>query len=62
MSKIKYRKVTPQPPRYAWLDLDGCYFCNNRNNCGNCKVMKGYVIKQKEKLKKRDKREYEKYR
>ena len=52
MSKVKYRKARPQPPRYYWLDADGCYFCKNKNNCNGCKVLKKYV---KEKGKKRDK-------
>ena len=42
--KKKIRKITPQPPRWAWYDLDNCYFCKNQNNCGNCKVMKAYKV------------------
>ena len=47
MSK-KIRKPRPQPPRHAWLDLDGCWFCKNRNGCSGCKVMKRIVAEQKE--------------
>lgn len=46
----KNRKQRPQPPKWAWYDLDGCWFCKNRNACGNCKVMKQYTAKQKEKI------------
>ena len=54
MSKIKYRKARPQPPKYFWLDADNCWFCEgkNRNGCNGCKVLKKCV---KEKGKKRDK-------
>ena len=52
MSKIKYRKARPQPPKYFWLDADNCWFCKNRNNCNGCKVLKKYI---KEKGKKRNK-------
>ena len=52
MSKIKYRKARPQPPKYFWLDADNCWFCKNKNNCNGCKVLKKYI---KEKGKKRNK-------
>ena len=45
----KIRKVRPQPPRHAWLDLDGCWFCKKKNACGGCKIMKKIVAEQKEK-------------
>lgn len=53
--KEKVRKARPQPPKHAWLNLDGCWFCDNKNNCNGCKVLKQIVAKQKEKRK----REYE---
>lgn len=53
------RKVRPQPPRYAWWDLDGCWFCKNRNACGGCKVMKRYVADQKEKVKRKEKNKFD---
>lgn len=35
------RKMHPQPPRWWTLDNDNCWFCKkNRNNCGNCKLLK----------------------
>ena len=43
------RKVRPQPPRYAWWDVDDCWFCKNRKGCNGCKIMKHYVAEQKEK-------------
>ena len=52
MSKVKYRKARPQPPKYYWSDTDYCWFCKNKNNCNGCKVLKKYI---KEKDKKRDK-------
>lgn len=42
MSKKKYRKSRPQPPKYHWFGADGCWFCKNRNACGGCKTLKGY--------------------
>ena len=41
MSKQKFRKATPQPPHYYWLNSDGCWDCNcNRHGCRNCKRLK----------------------
>ena len=42
-------KPRPSPPKYVWWDLDNCWFCKNRKNCNQCKIMKGYVSDQKEK-------------
>ena len=53
------RKVRPQPPRYAWWDLDGCWFCKNRKGCNGCKVMKHYVAEQKEKIKRAEKKKFD---
>ena len=53
------RKVRPQPPRYAWYELDGCWFCKNRKGCNGCKVMKQYVAKQKEKIKREEKKKFD---
>lgn len=39
MGKAK-RKMRPQPPGWWILDNDNCWFCKNRNNCGNCKLLK----------------------
>ena len=47
------RKQVPQPPRYFNYDIDNCYFCNNRNGCHGCKILKDYI---KIKGKKRDKK------
>ena len=49
MGKAK-RKQRPQPPRWFNWDTDNCYFCKNRNGCGNCKVLKPFK-KQFEKYK-----------
>ena len=55
MGKAK-RKPRPQPPRYFWLDADGCWFCKNLNGCGGCKVLKEYIathqVKKRKELKK----------
>lgn len=40
MSK-KIRKP-PSMPYWYWLDTDNCWFCNNRNNCNNCSIIKKY--------------------
>lgn len=39
MGKAK-RKPKPSMPRWFWLDTDGCWWCDNRNNCGSCKILK----------------------
>lgn len=39
MGKAK-RKPRPQPPRWYWLDVDGCWDCNHPNNCNQCKRLK----------------------
>lgn len=50
MGKPK-RKPRPQPPGYFWLDVDGCWFCKNKNNCNNCKVLKRQRAKDREERK-----------
>lgn len=54
MSKAK-RKMHPQPPWWWTLDNDNCWFCKNRNNCGNCKLLK------EQRAIERKKRKYGKY-
>ena len=31
------RKPRPSMPYWWWLGQDGCWFCNSRNNCNQCK-------------------------
>lgn len=57
----KIRKPRPQPPKWAWYDLDGCWFCKNKNNCSNCKIMKSYVVKQRKKLERKEKKKMYSY-
>lgn len=63
MSKA-IRKPRPSPPKWYWWDSDNCWFCNNKRNCSNCKILKEYNQEQKEKRLRQDKgklkkREYE---
>ncbi len=37
MGKAK-RKPRPAMPRWYWLGQDGCWFCERRNNCNQCKA------------------------
>ena len=37
------RKKRPEPPKYFWYDVDGCWFCKKKNACGGCKVLKEYI-------------------
>lgn len=53
MGKPK-RKPRPQPPGYFWLDVDGYWFCKNKNNCNNCKVLKRQRAKDREEKKRRN--------
>lgn len=39
------RKPKPSMPRWFWLEQDGCWFCDNPNNCGHCKVNRAYAKK-----------------
>ena len=48
MAEKKRRKAKPQPPEWFWDDTDYCWCCKNKNNCGNCKLLKKYVAHQKE--------------
>ena len=61
MSKIKYRKARPQPPRHYWLDADCCWFCKDRNGCSNCKVIKEYIHFNDKGKRRRDKQLLRKY-
>ena len=54
MSK-KERKPRPQPPRWVWFELDGCWFCKHQNGCSGCKVIKSYVAEQKRKQNRKNK-------
>lgn len=51
-SKRKRRKPIPQPPKYYWLDSDNCWWCLERSNCRNCKVLKSAAAAQKSKKRK----------
>lgn len=57
MSKAK-RKMRPQPPWWWTLDNDNCWFCKNRNNCGNCKLLKEQQAKDKKKNRNHENKEY----
>lgn len=35
-----YRKPRPSMPHWYWLDVDGCWWCKNKNNCNSCKILK----------------------
>lgn len=50
------RKLRPSVPHWVWLELDGCWFCENRNNCNQCKLMKQYASKAREEREREDKR------
>ena len=57
MSKAKL-KSSPSPPRWYWLDSDGCWWCKYRYNqkgCTGCKVLKRLVAEQKRKQNKNKK-------
>ena len=53
------KKPKPAPPRWYWWDSDNCWFCNNRNGCTNCKILKSYVAEQKEKQKRKEKNKFD---
>lgn len=42
--KRKYRKLKPSVPNYWWYAIaDGCWFCDNKNGCRNCKAAKEFI-------------------
>ena len=56
MSKQKFRKATPQPSHYFWLDADGCWDCNcNHNGCRGCKRLKEQKAYDQERRKRKEK-------
>jgi hypothetical protein len=40
-------KMRPQPPKWFSIDTDNCWFCNNRNHCGGCKILKSIIAKKR---------------
>jgi len=42
MGKNASRKPRPSPPRWHWLEVDGCWFCKNKNACNGCKTLKAH--------------------
>ena len=42
MGKAK-RKPRPSMPHWFWLGQDGCWFCNHKNNCNQCKANREYA-------------------
>ena len=50
MGKAKH-KPRPQPPKWYWLESDGCWNCKNRNNCNQCKRLK--IFKRKFEIQKK---------
>lgn len=55
MGKTK-RKPRPQPPKWFWLDTDGCWFCKNRNNCNGCRILKHQQALERERWKRKEER------
>ena len=47
------RKPRPSPPKWYWYETDGCWDCENRNNCNQCKRLKEQKIYEKEKREKK---------
>ena len=47
MGKAK-RKMQPQPPWWWILDNDNCWFCKNRNNCNQCRLLKRFKRKNEQ--------------
>lgn len=61
MSKQKFRKPTPQPPNYYWLDSDGCWDCNcNHNGCRNCKRLKEQKVYDRDRRERKEKQNLKK--
>ena len=42
MGKSK-RKPVPSMPYWYWMGQDGCWFCENRRNCGRCRINRAYL-------------------
>lgn len=50
-----FRKPRPSPPHWHWWDSDGCWWCQNRNNCNQCKTLKRVQAEQQAKQKRKEK-------
>lgn len=58
----KKRKMRPEPPKYFWLDVDGCWFCKKKNACDGCKVIKKYIAEKqltKRKVEREEKKKFD---
>lgn len=51
MSKAS-RKPRPSAPYWYWLNLDGCWFCKNKNNCNSCRVIASFKKNKQKKIEK----------
>ena len=60
--KKKYRKLKPTVPNYWWYAItDGCWFCDNKNGCGNCKAAKKFIADKDKRKRKKEKKQYDLY-
>ena len=51
------RKPRPSMPHHYWLDQDGCWFCDRRNNCSHCKANREASKNNQQFERKRDKQQ-----
>ena len=63
MSKKKiFRKPNLQPPKWFWLDTDGCWDCNcNHHGCRNCKRLKEMRKIERDKRERKEKQKIQSY-
>lgn len=63
MGKAKH-KPTPQPPRWYWREVDGCWWCEyaiSQKGCSNCKYLKAQRNEEREKRKRKVKNELKRF-
>lgn len=56
-----FRKPIPAPPNWYWINVDGCYCCKNKNDCGGCKRLKAFHAQELAKQKRQKKKELRQY-
>lgn len=38
-----FRKPRPSMPHWFWYGQDGCWFCDNKSNCNQCKACRSFA-------------------
>lgn len=47
MGKNSKRKLRPSPSYHFLWDTDNCWWCDNRQNCNSCKILKKRAVAER---------------